>query len=199
MEGLRYVPALPVRRGSLSAFRTVKPVIDEQTQPLWVVPPTNAPEALPAYLRKSAMDLNGANGLHPGWLDTRHVEATPDLVAEQVWPQLSAPLLGPALRPVTGPERAPAQQLAAAGLAADAGGGLGVRVRAQDLDEAQMPRLLSELLARVSPAASDVDLLVDLGEVTVVREAMTSALRVWEAVRGAANWRRTVLLGGSFP
>ncbi len=199
MDGLRYVPALPVRAGSLSAFEHVRPILGERAQPLWVIPPAAAPAELPTYLRDSARALNKANDLHPGWLDTRHIEAEHGLVTEQVWPHLSATLLGPALRPVTGPERDPAQQWAAAELAADAGGGLGVRLRARDIGKAETPSLLAELLARVNAATSDVDLLVDLGEVTVVREAVTLALRAWEGAGRAADWRSTVLLGGSFP
>ncbi|MGP3974920.1 beta family protein [Streptomyces sp. 8N114] len=210
-----YVPGLPVRASGLKAFTAVAAAAKRRTAPFWVIPPRVAraptpsgelepdgPAALAAYLHKQSDALRERHGLHPGWVDARHMEDTLPLVHEHVWSVLCSDLLGCALRPVTGPERDPAQQRAAGAVGAEWGNGLGVRVREADVGEAavhSLPERLKALTVRTGVPPEETDIVVDLHQTDAVDSVVKLGRAAWNATGGSAPWRTVVLLCGSFP
>ena len=164
--------------------------------PLWTIPPPATAAELTEFSRKKARALRDGPGLHPGWLDTRNAECALDAVVH-VWGELSHTLLGTGLRPVTGPERHPAQQDAAVSIAREQGTGLGLRVR---LDTPPGTGLGADCRVLAGRAHGlELDLLLDLYAVRSADQAAAEALRGWREVGPSADWRTVVLLGGSFP
>ncbi|KOU61613.1 hypothetical protein ADK57_27240 [Streptomyces sp. MMG1533] len=151
---------------------------------------------LARYLAKTAGDIRTKHGLHPGWVDARNAEDALELVVEHVWREICSGLLGCELRPVTGPERDPMQQGAAAEAAREWGNGLGVRVPGGGDDLRDQCR---RMLVRVGGDHEELDLLLDLYEVGSADEGVARALRAWREIGTLAAWRTVVLLGGSFP
>ncbi|GAA2644474.1 hypothetical protein GCM10009864_02820 [Streptomyces lunalinharesii] len=103
------------------------------------------------------------------------------------------------LRPVTGPERAEAQQRAAVETARRCLRGLGVRVQVAGEWDGRLGEDVRGLLARTGPEVS-LDLLLDMGAVLDERpDAGKEALRALDALMPLAVWRSAALLGGGLP
>ncbi|MER5211572.1 hypothetical protein ABT063_13555 [Streptomyces sp. NPDC002838] len=195
-----YIPGLPVKDAALAGFQHVDIPDKMRVQPLWTIPPQGGQDdELAAYLRGKAQNLRDGPGLHPGWLDARNAEDALDLVVLHVWEEVCATLMGTELRPVTGPERDPAQQSAAAETAQQWGNGLGVRIRLGNAPDVDLPPRSRELLGRLRGHGLELDLLLDLYEVGSADNGMTRALSGWREFGALAGWRTVALLGGSFP
>ncbi|GAA2641659.1 hypothetical protein GCM10010307_43320 [Streptomyces vastus] len=194
-----YVPGLPVKHAALAGFKQVELPDKERVQPLWTIPPPDRTAELVEYLRGKARVLRNGPGLHPGWLDARNAEGELDLVVEHMWQEVCATLLGTALRPVTGPERDPAQQTAAAETAREWGDGLGVRVALHAGPDADLRDRCRELVGRVRGRDPELDLFLDLYDIGNADAAVARALLGWREVGTLAEWRTVTLLGGSFP
>jgi hypothetical protein len=192
-----YVPGLPAKGAALAGFQQVELSGKERVQPRWTVPPPKRAAEPADYLRRKARALRDGPGLHPGWLDARNMEDVLDLVVECLWHEVSATLMGTELRPVTGPERAPAQQNAAARIAQEWGSGLGVRIRLRTAPDPRLRDRCRELLGRLR--GLELDLLLDLYEVRNADDAVARALLGLREIGTLAAWRTVVLLGGSFP
>ncbi|MFD7276001.1 hypothetical protein ACFV80_02900 [Streptomyces sp. NPDC059862] len=192
-----YVPGLPAKGAALAGFQQVELPGKERVQPLWTIPPPKRTADPAEYLRRKSRAIRNGSGLHPGWLDARTVEEALDLVVEHVWQEVGATLMGTELRPVTGPERAPAQQIAAAGTAQEWDSGLGVRVRLRAAPDATLRDRCRELVGRLGDL--ELDLLLDLYELGSIDDAVARVLLAWREIGALTEWRTVVLLGGSFP
>ncbi|WP_225802100.1 beta family protein [Streptomyces sp. NK15101] len=200
-----YVPALPARPSALAAYDGLAPDVRAVVAPLWTVPPRFGRERTPTCPPPRPLDPDpAALGRHahraldlvarvqrdrPAWVDTCHVEREPG------FPGLGA--VRPPLRPVTGVERDPAQQLACAETARAGGTGLGVRVRPNTREG--KAEALHRLLERIAFARCPVDLLLDLGAVDEDRGADRTALHALNLLGPLHPWRTVVLLAGAFP
>ncbi|MFF4716917.1 hypothetical protein ACFY2V_36825 [Streptomyces eurythermus] len=197
MSGPLYVPVLPARSHAADAFRRLWPDVRAAIKPLWNLPPLPGatPEALAAAVVKYVAPVSAASR-HGGWLDAPFGEdARTAALAEALSPYCE---LG-WLRPVTGPERTEAQQVAAVATARRCLHGLGVRVGVTGEWDARLGEAVRVLLARTGPEVP-VDLLLDMGAVLDDRpDAGKEALRALDALMPLAVWRSAALLGGGFP
>ena len=195
-----YVPVLPLRHHARLAYRDLAPEVRAALAPLWNVPAF--PGAPPATLREASWKdeltgLMGEHGGHPGWIDApfaeeAHVPELAALVAE------CAGLFSP-LRPVTGPDRSPAQRSAALAMALQHDCGVGVRVRVPGEWHGDTAEGVQDVLTRLGPGVP-VDLLLDLGGVLAGRpDAAKEALRALDALWPLAEWRTAAVLSGGFP
>ncbi|MEU2737672.1 hypothetical protein ABZ656_20310 [Streptomyces sp. NPDC007095] len=210
-----YVPGLPAKRAALAGFQRADLHEKKRVQPLWTIPPRikrkkvaeggggglepDDPVQLAQHLRKISGDIGDKHGLHPGWVDARNAEDSLDLVVEHVWQEICTGQFGCELRPVTGPERDPLQQIVAAEAAQEWGNGLGVRVRLFARPEGELREQCRRLVVRLRRYGLPLDLLLDLYEVGSVDKAVVHALRSWSELGALAEWRTVALLGGSFP
>ncbi|MER5206567.1 hypothetical protein [Streptomyces sp. NPDC002825] len=206
-----YVPALPARPSALAAYDHLSPDVRVRVAPLWTVPPRVGGERNPARppaqprdpdpvaLRRHTHDVLAlvarVQGDRPAWVDTRHVEREPGL------PGLGT--VRPPLRPVTGIERDPTQQVACAEAARAGRTGLGIRVgpnnpRNPGIGEGTA-EALCRLLKRIAFAHCPVDLLLDLGAVDEGQGAEHTALQALNLLGSLHPWRTVVLLAGAFP
>ncbi|MFF5765036.1 hypothetical protein ACFY8F_21175 [Streptomyces tanashiensis] len=203
-----YVPALPARPSALGAYHLLTPDIRAALVPLWTVPPRVGRERTPgrgpshpldpdpaalARHARDTLDLIGrAQRGRPAWVDTRHIEREPGF-----------PGIGSGrtpLRPVTGIDRAAAQQVACAEAARAGGTGLGIRIRPDAVDSTA--EALCRLLDRIAFARCPLDLLVDLGAVDEDPGAERTALHTLDLLDHLGTlhpWRTVVLLAGAFP
>ncbi|MGW1513434.1 beta family protein [Streptomyces sp. NPDC002394] len=202
-----YVPALPARWSALTAYGLLTPDVRTRVAPLWTVPPRVGGERTPGRPPLHPLDPDPAAlarhtyeafGLiarvqrdHPAWVDTCHVEREPG------FPGSGA--AGPPLRPVTGVERDPRQQVACAEAARSGDTGLGVRLRPTGPPDERSAEALCRLLERIAFARCPVDLLVDLGEVDEEQDAHHTALHTLNLLGPLHPWRTVVLLAGAFP
>ncbi|MEV4923354.1 beta family protein [Streptomyces roseoverticillatus] len=197
MSGPLYIPVLPARPHAAGAFRRLWPDVQAAIRPLWNLPPLPgaAPETLTTVVGKY-VDPVSAVSRHGGWIDAPFVE---DAQSAALAEALSVYCMLGRLRPVTGPERAEAQQVAAVETARRCLRGLGVRVRVTREWDARRGEDVRGLLARTGPGVP-VDLLLDMGAVLDDRpDAGKEALRALDALMPLAVWRNAALLGGAFP
>ncbi|MFE1771392.1 beta family protein [Streptomyces sp. NPDC059008] len=197
MSGPLYVPVLPARPHAVGAFRRLWPDVRAAIRPLWNLPPLPgaAPETLTMMVGKY-VDPVSAVSRHGGWVDAPFGEdAQTAALAEALSVYCELGLL----RPVTGPERTKAQQLAAVETARRCLRGLGVRVRVTGEWDGRHGDDVRDLLARTGPEVP-VDLLLDMGALLADRpDAGKEALRALDALMPLTVWRSAVLLGGAFP
>ncbi|MEW1672202.1 beta family protein [Streptomyces noursei] len=197
MSGPLYVPVLPTRPHAIGAWRQLWPDVRAASRPLWNLPslPGTAPETLATVVDKYVGPASAVSR-HGGWGDAPFGE-DPQTAA-------LAEALGPycefgQLRPVTGPERAEAQQRAAVETARRCLRGLGVRVQVAGEWDGRLAEGVRNLLARTRPEVS-LDLLLDMGAVLDDRpDAGKEALRALDALMPLAAWRSAALLGGGLP
>ncbi|MGW5733543.1 MULTISPECIES: beta family protein [Streptomyces] len=201
MPGPLYVPVLPVRQHGRIAYERLRPDIQAAIAPLWNLPPS--PGVTPADLKearwqKELRRVRGAHRRHPGWIDAPFAEAAQTSALAELLGEYIA--LSGLLRPVTGPERSEAQQMAVVETARLCGGGVGVRVRMPAEWDGGTVEAVGRLLDRVGREVP-VDLLLDLGSVLPGRpDAGKEALRALDAlVDLAGTWRTVAVLGGAFP
>ncbi|MFI1294885.1 beta family protein [Streptomyces noursei] len=197
MSGPLYVPVLPARPHAAGACRRLWPDVSSAIRPLWNLPPLPgaAPETLATVVDKYVGPVSAVSR-HGGWIDAPFGEdAQTAALAEALFVYCE---LG-RLRPVTGPERTEAQQVAAVDTARRCLRGLGVRVRVTGEWDGRLGDGVRGLLARTGPEVS-VDLLLDMGAVLDDRpDAGKEALRALDALMPLAVWRSAALLGGSLP
>ncbi|MGW2628848.1 beta family protein [Streptomyces chattanoogensis] len=200
---LRYVPALPVKRGDVRGLAEVSSELMTGMAPLWTVPVINSRcGEVPSegdrikHLAKAAKRLKSLGMTSGSWIDTLHVEQDPSLVAEGLWAEFGLFITA---TPVTGPERSAAQQALASELAHSSSNGLGVRIRSQEMRAADVCERVMQVVRRSEVEAEAVDLLLDLGVLGDLADAIGRGVQVVEALGGLAPWRNVVLLSGAFP
>lgn len=200
---LRYVPALPVKRGDVQGFADVAPELATQMAPLWTIPVFKATDGGGApsqqqrlkQLARAAKHLKtlGAAG---GWVDTVHVEADPGLVSEAFWGEFGLFITA---TPVTGPERPPAQQALASELARSGDCGLAVRLHVPEPPPADAGERVLDVVRRSAAEPETVDLLLDLGVLGDPADAIERGVCAFDALGEVLPWRNVVLLAGAFP
>lgn len=206
-----YVPVLPARRGAVTAFARLSPATRERIAPLWTLPPRTGPErtrgsslppdpeadgrALNAWLTPRVDGLIEAMGGHRGWVDATHVEAELNGSASALWRLM----IRSAMVLVTGPERDRTLQRSAADLAFLSGRGLAIRIAVDEPpDEPRSTELLG-LVDRLCMSPSQLDLILDAGEVTDVTEAGKRSVVALDLLGSLLPWRTVALTAGAFP
>ncbi|MEV6949899.1 hypothetical protein AB0N07_50100 [Streptomyces sp. NPDC051172] len=129
---IRFVAALPVKRGDVRGFQDVAAGVSEQIAVLWTVPVLRTPTGVPPstrdrlkHLSRAGNRLQVAGTSHRCWIDTQHVEEDPAMVANALWGAFG---LFTTAAPVTSPLRPLGQQLLADELAQSTGNGLALRI-----------------------------------------------------------------------
>ncbi|MEU2084982.1 beta family protein [Streptomyces albus] len=197
MSGPLYVPVLPARAHATAVFERLSRDVRAVIRPLWNLPPFpgGTPKMLATAVGKY-VDPASAKSRHGGWIDAPFGEEDQ---TEALAEALSVYCEFGLLRPVTGPERAEAQQTAAVVTARRGSRGLGIRVRVTGEWDGRSGDEVRSLLARAGPELP-LDLLVDMGAVPSVRsDAGKEALRALDALMPLADWRSAALLGGGVP
>lgn len=196
MPGPLYVPVLPVRAHAASAFGKLDAQTADRTAPLWTLPVIGGGVGQPAEsVQKALRSAVRVQQHRAAWLDAPYTSSDDDPYAELLryyWSD--TPLL-----PVADPARPRPQQSLAAECAAEAGGGLGVRIRVPGAFRDELAAHTEALLAYVG-AGVPVDLLLDLQAVLPARpDAAKEAMRALDELVPLAAWRTVALLSGGFP
>jgi hypothetical protein len=214
----QYYSFLKGKAGELEALRSIRVEGRQGLTPLFDVPPERVSffgvgakreiqietvaEALDGYAQKLVrawgnvdtclVDLAGfdpssrlAGGIHPVTAFFSDARTT-----------------GLAAVPVTGPDRDPAQVRAVGAVCASWRCGAAIRLRGRILEDLEnLKRRLGSLLSRLEIQPHEIDLLIDLGQVTARRvpELEVLAHGVLAALPRINDWRSLVLCGGAFP
>lgn len=196
MPGPLYVPVLPVRAHAASAFGKLDAQTADRTAPLWTLPVIGGGAGRPAEsVQKALRSAVRVQQHRVAWLDAPFTSLDDDPYAELLRHHWSdTPLL-----PVADPARPRSHQALAAECAAEAGGGLGVRIRVPGAFRDELAAHTEALLAYVG-AGVPVDLLLDLQAVLPARpDAAKEAMRALDELVPLAAWRTVALLSGGFP
>ncbi|MFG2595398.1 hypothetical protein [Streptomyces sp. NPDC048462] len=206
-----YIPVMPARRGAVTAYVGLSPATRELIAPLWTLPPRTGPgrtrgvstppereadgRALNDWLTPRVDRLIEAMDGSRGWVDAAHVEA--ELNGSAI--ALGRLATRSAMVLVTGPERDRALQRYAADLAFLSGRGLAIRVGVDEPpDELSSAELLG-LVDRLCLPPSQLDLLLDAGEVHDVAEAGKRSVIALDLLGSLLPWRTVALTAGAFP
>lgn len=200
---IRYVAALPVKRGDVRGFCDVATDVGEQTAVLWTVPVLRTPTGTPPSTRERIKHLTqAANRLQmvgssgPCWIDTQYVEDEPEMVGTALWGAFG---LFTTAAPVTSPFRAPRQQALADELAQSTGNGLGLRIEWVHTPTEAAVAQVEQLLPRLKTEPEETDLLLDVGALDQPEQALQWAVQAASLLGALRPWRTLVLLSGAFP
>ncbi|MFD3504478.1 hypothetical protein [Streptomyces sp. NPDC058678] len=199
---IRYVAALPAKRGDVRGFEDVAADVGSQMAALWTVPVLRTPTAAQPSMRERIKHLTqAANRLRVVgssrrcWIDTQHVEDDPEMVGDALWGAFG---LFTTAAPITSPWRAPRQQALADELAQSTGNGLGLRIELAHTPTGVAVEQVEQLLARLKTAPEETDLLLDAGALEP-EQAMQWAVQAVSLLGALRPWRTLVLLSGAFP
>lgn len=206
-----YVPVLPARRGAVAAYVRLSPATRDRIAPLWMLPPRTGPErtrgvspppdpeaggrALNAWLTPRVDRLIEAMDGHHGWVDAAHVEAELNGSAIALWRLMTRS----AMVLVTGPERDRTLQRYAADLAFLSGRGLAIRIAVDEPPDEPCSTELLGLVDRLCMPPSQLDLILDAGEVKDVAEAGKRSVVALDLLGSLLPWRMVALTAGAFP
>jgi hypothetical protein len=214
----QYYPFLKGKKGELDALHSLRVEGRQGMTPLFDVPPERVrffgvggkrqiqidtvAEALDGYAAKLVRAWGQVDSCFVDLAGFDPASRLPSRVHPVSAFFADAKRVGLAAIPVTGPERDRAQVSAVAAVCASWLCGAAVRLRGPILeDSGQMTAKLGSLCARLSLQPHEIDLLVDLGEITPRRapELRALAVAVLKGLPDVEDWRTLVLCGGAFP
>lgn len=203
-----YVPVLKGRQGEFAALAAIQPATRQQVLPLIeIVPgPADEPAAIRAVVDRTCMKLRRWAGsrllLDAGLLPT-DIEMNDNSGAVR-YAATRAIQHGIGATPVVRLNDEALAQADAAQVHKEHGGGVAIRLNAEDMDEdsEDLDPALTDVLRRLSVNRSDADLVLDLGPVNGDLAVRAGTRLVTDLLRDLSkidDWRQIIVASGAFP
>lgn len=193
-----YVPTLKVKRAEKSALKCVAPLIKQHITPLLEIVERHPLQGktLTEHLDTSFKGLaDSLKHYSRCFIDTRELAESDPTAAIEVFKLAAADKIR--FTPVTGIQRK--NDLSAA--LTNRAMGVALRLTRDDLDTGRIGLLLTSFMKKNGLQPSEVDLIVDLGELDkfVVAGAISLTQAFVSSIPNQPAWRTFTLIGCSFP
>ena len=191
-----YVPTLKLKRGEKAALKAIPTGFRSRIIPLLEIVERKPDKALNKHLKTAFEGLtDNMKGYARCFLDAREVEADGPSAAAEVFARAAG--AGIPFTPVTGVSR---NTDVAAALAQESRG-LALRLTRPEFERGEFPTKIGSFLDQHSIAATEVDLIVDLGAVEdMISDGVGTLTKEFlETIPNHADWRTFTVSACAFP
>jgi hypothetical protein len=192
-----YVPALKLKTGEKDALAMLLPATKQRITPILQVVERVGTKSIDDHIETAFKKIQPAvSGLSRFFIDPVEIKSDGAAAAQAVFEKCQS--LGVPFTPVAGLSRAP--DLTAAAMQATGRTGLAVRLTREDFEKGRLAEF-SAYLTTHSIAATDTDVILDIGEVEdMIADGIAALAESFMAsLPQLSQWRTLTLLSSAFP